>query len=447
MFRMRALLRCGLLGLSLMLGAVPAIAAPVLLISIDGLRPDDVLQAKQRGLSLPNLTRFVTQGSYASGVTGVLPTLTYPSHVTLLTGVTPAVHGVGSNLTFDPLNKNQYGWDWYVSDIRVPTLWAAARAKGLSTANVHWPVSVGAPADWNLPQIWRTGTPDDRKLLAALATPDLLPGLEKDLGPYPLGIDESLDGDVRRTRFAIALLKQHSPAFMTVYLASLDHEEHAKGPGTVDANRVLEQLDVQIGQLVQAAQQVHPDGIVAVVSDHGFASVEHDVNLYAPFIKAGLISVKDGEVTDWQAAIWNDGGSAAIVLKNPDDAALQARVGALLKTLAADPAYGIDNVMDRTNIAKKGGATEASWFVIFKPGFEMGIKPDAPLPAPSHYLGMHGYDPARIDQRATLLIQGKGVAAGRNLGLVDMRDIAPTLAKWLGVSLSQAQGKPLDIKQ
>jgi predicted AlkP superfamily pyrophosphatase or phosphodiesterase len=77
----------------------------------------------------------------------------------------------------------------------------------------------------------------------------------------------------------------------------------------------------------------------------------------------------------------------------------------------------------------------------------MGIKPDAPLPAPSHYLGMHGYDPARADQRATLLIQGKGIAAGRNLGLVDMRDIAPTLAKWLGVSLPQAQGKPLDIKQ
>jgi predicted AlkP superfamily pyrophosphatase or phosphodiesterase len=252
---------------------------------------------------------------------------------------------------------------------------------------------------------------------------------------------------MRRTRFAVALLKQHSPTFMTVYLASLDHEEHAKGPGTADANRVLEQLDGLVGQLVQVVQQVHPDGIVAVVSDHGFAAVDQDVNLYAPFIKAGLISVKDGEVVDWQAAVWNDGGSAAIVLKNPDDAALQGRVSALLKTLADDPAYGIDSVMDRAHVAKKGGANEASWFVIFKPGFEMGIKPDAPLPAPSHYRGMHGYDPARVDQRATLLIQGKGVAAGRNLGFVDMRDIAPTLAKWLGVSLPQAQGKPLDIKQ
>ena len=114
-----------------------------------------------------------------------MPTLTYPSHVTLLTGVTPATHGVTGNLTFDPYNTNQYGWDWYASDIKVPTLWDAAHAAGLSTANVHWPVSVGAPVDWNLPQIWRTGSPDDRKLLAALATPGLLPRWRKTSARMP----------------------------------------------------------------------------------------------------------------------------------------------------------------------------------------------------------------------------------------------------------------------
>ncbi|HEV2679471.1 MAG TPA: alkaline phosphatase family protein, partial [Rhodanobacter sp.] len=96
-------------------------ATPVLLISIDGLRPADVLQAQQHGLQLPNLQRFLVQGSYASDVRGVLPTLTYPSHTTLITGVSPSLHGIGGNLTFDPTNKNQQGWDWYASDIRVPT--------------------------------------------------------------------------------------------------------------------------------------------------------------------------------------------------------------------------------------------------------------------------------------------------------------------------------------
>jgi predicted AlkP superfamily pyrophosphatase or phosphodiesterase len=61
----------------------------VLLISIDGLRPGDVLEAESRGLKIPNLRRFLAEGAHAQGVRGVLPTLTYPSHTTLITGVAP----------------------------------------------------------------------------------------------------------------------------------------------------------------------------------------------------------------------------------------------------------------------------------------------------------------------------------------------------------------------
>ena len=430
----------GLLGLALL---APVHAVPVLLISIDGLRPADVLQAGQRGLKLPNLQRFLVEGSYASDVRGVLPTLTYPSHTTLLTGVSPDRHGIAGNLTFDPTNKNQQGWAWYASDIRVPTLWDAAHAAGLSTANVHWPVSVGAQVDWNLPQIWRTGLADDRKLLAALATPGLLPPLEQELGPYADGIDETLAGDENRTRFAVKLLEERQPAFMTAYLASLDHEQHHSGPDTPESKRTLERIDGLVGAMVAAARRVHPDGVIAVVSDHGFAPVRQDVNLYAPFIQAGLITLKDGAVADWQAMPWNDGGSAAIVLKQPDDAATAAKVQGLLAQLQGNPAYGIEGVLDHAQLVERGGTVQASWFVLFKSGYEMAIKPDVPLPAPSHYRGMHGYDPAWPTMRSTFLIEGKGVPAGRNLGAIDMRDIAPTLAKSLGVALPAAQGKAL----
>ncbi len=440
---MRHFLPALLLGLSSLLASGASLARPVLLISIDGLRPADVIDAQQRGIKLPNLQAFLTRGAYASDVRGVLPTLTYPSHTTILTGVSPNLHEIGGNLTFDPYNKNQQGWDWYASDIRVPTLWDAARAAGLSTANVHWPVSVGAPVDWNLPQIWRAGIPDDRKLLAALATPGLLPSLEQGLGPYADGIDESLAGDQNRARFMVKLLQTRKPQFMTAYFASLDDMEHASGPGTPAANRVLEGIDALVGELVAAAQRVHPDGVVAVVSDHGFAPVQHDVNLYAPFIQAGLITFKDGAVTDWQAMPWNDGGSAAIVLRHPDDAALQARVTALLQQLQHDPRYAIDKVLDHRQLVAAGGTAQASWFVLFKTGAEMGIKADAAPLTPGHYLGMHGYDPALPAMRSTFLIAGVGIPAGKNLGSIDMRDIAPTLAALLGVSLPQAQGHAL----
>jgi predicted AlkP superfamily pyrophosphatase or phosphodiesterase len=423
--------------------AAPVAATPVLIISIDGLRPADVLDAQHRGLKLPNLEVFLTEGAHADSVRGVLPTLTYPSHTTLLTGVSPGHHGIGGNQTFDPYDKNQLGWDWYATDIKVATLWDAAHDAGLSTASVHWPVSVGARVDWNLPQIWRSGTSDDRKLLAALATPNLLPALEQQLGPYADGIDESLAADKTRTRFAVVLMESRKPYFMTTYLTAFDHEQHVSGPDTTQSRAVLEQIDSLVGDLVKASRKVHPDCVIAVVSDHGFLPVQQDVNLYGPFIKAGLVTFKDGAVSDWQAAPWNDGGSAAIVMRDPSNAAVRAKVATLLAQLQKDPAYGIDRVLDKAQVMKEGGTPQADWFVLFKKGYEMGLRPDDRMPLPSHYRGMHGYDPAMAEMRSTFLIEGKGVQAGKDFGDIDMRDIAPTIAHVLGVKLPQAEGKSL----
>ena len=91
---MRAALTCA--ATLALLASTAASAEPVLLISIDGLRPADVIEADQRGLHLPNLQRFLKEGAHATAVTGVLPTVTYPSHTTLITGTSPARHGVRS---------------------------------------------------------------------------------------------------------------------------------------------------------------------------------------------------------------------------------------------------------------------------------------------------------------------------------------------------------------
>ena len=422
-----------------------ASASSVLLISLDGLRPADVAQAKARGMTLPALTALAAEGASAEGVIGVLPTLTYPSHTTLVTGVSPAKHGVSNNLTFDPDAKNQTGWYWYASDVRVPTLWAAAHAKGLTTANVHWPVTVGAPGiDANLPQIWRTGTADDPKLLAALATPGLLPELEKAVGlPYAQGIDESVEGDANRVRFAAALIAARKPAFTTVYLAGIDHEEHRSGPGSAAANAAIEQTDKLVGQLVAAARKAMPDVTIVLVSDHGFQPIATDINLFKPFLDAGLITLgADGKPTGWEAMPWLAGGTAAVRLARPDDAALVAKVAGVLAKTAADPAYHIAAVMDRRAVAKAGGASEASFFVALQPGYETGRDPAAPIARPAAYKGMHGYVPSDPAMRSTLIVAGPGIRH-TGLGVVDMRAIAPSIARVLGVELPDAEVKPV----
>jgi predicted AlkP superfamily pyrophosphatase or phosphodiesterase len=121
----------------------PSRAGSVLMISVDGLSPEYVLKADAHGLKIPTLRRFLTEGTYAEGVIGVVPSVTYPSHTTLITGVWPSEHGIDANVAFEPLVTVET-WNWYAQDIKVPTLWDAAARAGISTASVSWPVSVGA---------------------------------------------------------------------------------------------------------------------------------------------------------------------------------------------------------------------------------------------------------------------------------------------------------------
>lgn len=439
------MMRRWMLALAALLGfAAPASANPVLLISIDGLRPGDVIDAEQRGLKVPNLRRFLVQGSYATGVRGVLPSITYPSHTTLITGASPARHGVFSNTTFDPLQINYSGWYWFASDIKVPTLWQAAAEAGLSVGNVHWPVSVGAwGVTWNLPQIWRSGHNDDAKMLAALATPGLIPELETATGEtYVQGIVEDIAGDETRARFAVALIRRHKPGFATVYLTGLDHQQHLDGPDTPSAHAVLERIDAAVGKVIAAELAVHPDAIIAVVSDHGFAPITHETNLFRAFIDAGLITLgPDGKVKSWEATPWPAGGSAAVVLARPNDAVLAGKVGNLLAALKADPANGIADIADASAIKGMNGNPAASFFVNMVPGTSTGGFGDQAggLTAVPHNKGTHGWFPASPLMRSTFLIMGPGIPRHHSLGEIDMRSIAPTLARLMHAKLGGAE--------
>ncbi len=419
----------------------------VLLISIDGLKPEAVIAAGAHGLKVPNLRAFLRDGMYANAVRGVLPTLTYPSHTTLLTGAAPARHGIYDNTTFDPLNRNQQGWYWYAEDIKVATLWDAAAAAHLTTANIYWPVTVAAPITFNLPQIWRTGTDDDLKLQRALSTPGLEQELSAQLGRYPGGEEETVAEDEVRTRFAVQLLKTKHPDFFAVYLSGLDTEEHKSGPFSQESNAVLERLDALVGTLREAAQKAAPGATICVVSDHGFASIQHDVNLYAAFREAGLFSVDgNGKISAWKAIPWPAGGSAAIMLADPNDESVRAQVKALLDTLAGDPQNGIDRILDSAELERRGGFPGAAYLVALRVGYEVSYGLSVPLITKPSNLGMHGFLPETPEMRSSFFIVGPRVAKARALGEIDMRQIAPTLAQILRVRLQGAEmpALPLD---
>jgi predicted AlkP superfamily pyrophosphatase or phosphodiesterase len=439
----------------LALAATAAVRAePLLIISIDGLHPSHVIDAQRHGAVVPNLRVFVDEGTFATGVVGVLPTVTFPSHTTLVTGVNPAEHGIYANTPFDPLNTNRDGWYWYAEDVRVPTLWGAAAARGLTTASLNWSVTVAnRDIDFLIPEFWRAVNDEDLKLLRALSRPEgLLEGLEAKLGPFVNGYEDSIAADVVRTKFAVAMLREHQPDLMTVHLIALDGTEHRDGPWVASAHRTLEAIDTMVGELVAAAEANDPDSAVAVVSDHGFIATHTAVNLRVPFVAAGLIALSSAPavgvaptIADWQAQIWPSGGTAAVVLRDRGDTALRARVAQLLDELHADAANGIARVLATSDIERRGAAAEADFIVEFAPGFYSGTALHGELRTPATSKGTHGYLPERPEMHASFFMKGKRIAA-RDVGAIDMRQIAPTFAAVLGVALPQARLPSVSIR-
>lgn len=425
--------------------------AAVLLISVDGLHPSYVSEAERLGVAVPTLRAFLEQGAYATNVINVTPTVTYPNHTTMVTGVAPGEHGIRTNTVFDPEGVERGAWNWYGSQIRVPTLWDAAKAGGLTTASVLWPVSVAHPAiDYNLPEYWRTkNRASDSHLLYAVSTPrGLLERVE--------GADKLFDAsdntqewsfDEKLTNIALAMIEDGRPRLLTVHLTGLDSAQHKHGPlpGNDIARQTLEKTDAMLARLIAAQRAVHPQSHIAIVSDHGFHRVDATINLNAAFASAGLIELdQDGKLVAWKAYAWNSGGSASVVLKDRQDRATHDAVEAILSALEQDPDSGVAGVLRGAAALKEGALEEASFLVDAKGGFAMGgaltgdvVRPQAKT------TGAHGYRNTHPEMHAAFFVMGPGVQTGRDLGTIDLRQIAPTLARALGVSLPTATQAPL----
>ncbi len=417
----------------------------VALVVIDGMRPDYYTRADAYGLRIPNLRALMARGRYAAeGMLGVFPTVTFPSHTTMVTGVSPRTHGISTNLAFDPWMNNQGGWNWYAESIKSETLWTAAHQAGETSGAIFWPVTVGARIDYNVPQFWRAWVDEDLKLLKAVSSP---PDFGAELEAHASMPAENRT-DKERGDAEAYLLRVKKPQLALLYFADLDSVEHRFGPATPQAFATLEMIDAQLGRLVEATKAAHTyeHTTFLVVSDHGFLPVDTEARPAAWLKSAGLITQEaSGHVSDWQASVLPAGGSCGIVLRNPKDPALVARVDALLTKLAADPSNGIAKVDHEAELVRLGGYGEATFALEAARGFEFVGGADDPPLRPSGHKGTHGYSPEIPEMHASFIAAGPGIHPGAPLPLVRMIDLAPTIARLLHLDMPRVEGRPIEL--
>jgi hypothetical protein len=420
----------------------------VLIVSVDGMMPEAYLNPDAHGLKVPVLREMARQGAYSEGVRGVFPTVTYPSHTSIATGTNPGTHGIMTNAAWAPLGNLPGAWRWYAQDIRVPTLWDAARVKGLKTALVYWPVTVGAVATAVVPEFWRQdpGTPEDAKLNWALSTPGLLDAVAKRFPDFrakfvPPGVPDEASTDV-----AVYLIETLKPNLLLLHIFDVDHWQHEDGPFAGRAIPALEAADGQLARVIAAAKQagIWNQTALVVVSDHGHARTSQRVRPGIWLREKGLVTLNEkNKITDWKAYILASSGSAYLYVKEQDDQQTR-RILLEMFQEAAKTGTGIRQVFAHEQIVAMGGDPEAFLALEAAEGWTIagGYLGDAISPAVT--AAEHGYPPGRPQMRPSLLVYGPAIGHGKIEG-ARLIDVAPTVARWLGLTLDKAEGTPLAI--
>lgn len=203
----------------------PALAPRALLISVDGLRPDVLLRA-----NAPALRGLMARGSFTMWARTTAVAVTLPSHVSMLTGVPPARHGVVWNSDL-PLKHPVYS--------KFPTLFEVARHAGYTTALV-------------------TG----KSKFTALNEPGTL-----DWAFVP----DSTITDEAVADTTVTLIRRHAPQVLFVHLPGVDIAGHAKGWGSPAQLAAAARADGAIARILAAEQArgVLDSTVVLVTSDHG----------------------------------------------------------------------------------------------------------------------------------------------------------------------------------
>ena len=408
----------------------PAEQRHVLLISVDGLGAAlyDRLAAK---IHISNLARLRREGSYAEGVIGVYPTVTYPSHTTIVTGRMPAEHGIYSNLSSREAGKDPREWFWFTKAIRVPTLWDEARAHHMTTGSVFWPVTAGAPMDWDVPEIWDPQSPQmvDPMYVAKYATPGLLFEALLEIGaPQP-----GQELDVTRTRLAAFILKKHKPNLLLLHLADLDEVEHQFGPDSPQAAATLEKIDGHIGEMLAADQAagLADSTDVFIVSDHGFLPVNAEIKPNLLFVKAGLLTADDkGHITGGRIATVANGGSFFIYW--PESGDLHSKVDEALKPLRDHGVLWA--VLERSALKDLAAEPAAQMALDATTGYAFSSSAAMDLlEKEENTTGTHGYLPFRRELEASFIAWGPDIRPGVDLHTIRMTEIGPTILKAMGI--------------
>lgn len=404
---------------------------------------------------LPAYERYFKGGARVTGVSSIYPSVTFPAHATMITGMYPDRHGVFSNMQLIP-GSDPTPWQWNYDFLNCTDIFRTAKGAGLTTAAVFWPVTAGNPAiDYHIADYWAQS--EDDTLEAALArtgtSPEVMEIVEKNKHLFT-GVERS---HPQRDAFGMAcaadIIRRFKPDVLFVHPANIDAERHKGGVFGPHIERALDDLDCWVSMIGEALEEagVLEETNLFLVSDHGQMNVSRNIGLNVLFCENGFIRLDgEGKIAEWDAYCLSNGMSALIFLRDPKDSTLYARVYEFLKMLQTEGVYGFSRIYTEEEARREEHFGGPFSFVLETDGYtSFGDYYDRPLVrglTNSDYRfgsATHGYLPSKGPQ-PMILAKGPDIRSGALANGSHIVNEAPTYAKILGVELPGSDGKAIE---
>jgi len=389
-------------------------------------------------LPVPTLHALMEDGSYARSMQPVNPTVTWPNHTSMVTGVFPAKHGLIANgeITGQRTGKlpNVEFHADKVALVRVPTVYDRAHEAGLTTAEMDWVAIEHAKSiDWSFFEQPVATSPLLKEMMAdGSLTQAELDGFSKASQAYR---------DRVYTRAAAYTIRHHHPNLVLLHLLALDSAEHTYGFDTMAGVNTAAFLDDCVKEVVDAVREAGDldRATFLIVSDHGQSSVHHVVDPNVILTVAGI--------PPSEATALAEGGAAFIYETHPTpDLTVKIRAA-----FAANPVT--DSVPTEEEIRAQGwpsradNATAFDVLVFAKEDWAFGGRaiPEhgSACPPAQQQIGAHGYPNTRPLMQAIFIASGAAIRrAGPQPSFANI-DVAATIAQILGLPQTGMDGKPL----
>ncbi len=418
-------------------------ATHVIIVTVDGFRPEFYLDSTY---GMMTVRHMMQNGVAAQAVEPVFPSVTYPDHTTIVTGVTPARHGIYYNTLFEP--EGQTGkWYWNYDSIKRETLWSAMQKAGKTTACVRWPVTVGAPITYRIPEYWDYKNMGDARAFTAAETQPA--SLWKEVQDSATGYlqaadlnaeDNELVQDENAARMAAYIIRRYKPNFLALHLACTDHYEHQEGREGYMVRAAVAGADRDIKSLWEAVHRASIDDstVIIVTGDHGFE------NIYRSFCPNYILK-QNGLLTDaksgnWKAQFHTSGGSAFLQLKDKNDKKTVQQVKDLLAKLP-DSVKADFALVEKDKLDEIGADPSVALAITGIKGTTIGGGTDKLMETFAKVKGTHGFYPDHKEIMTGFVAMGPGLKKGTMIPSMKLLDITPLVVSLTGISFPAVDGK------